>query len=108
MYVQFVSCDYWEIYPEKVEKIDKRPSDFRKSIGSGVSWVAAIFKMERFVMIANGFQPLTIITKRSILDFAVALDLPLIGLSYPIFTRTKADEASQPISLEKKEFLWTW
>ena len=33
--------------------------------------------MERFVIIVNGFQPLTIITKRSILDVAAALDPPL-------------------------------
>ena len=33
--------------------------------------------MEHFVIIDNGFQPLTIITKRSILDVAAALDPPL-------------------------------
>ena len=33
--------------------------------------------MERFVIIVNGFQPLAIITKRSILDVAAALDQPL-------------------------------
>ena len=30
--------------------------------------------MERFVIIVNGYKPLTIITKRSILDAAAALD----------------------------------
>ena len=40
---------------------------------------AATSKMERFVIIVNGFQPLTIITKRTILDVAAALDLPLIS-----------------------------
>ena len=30
------------------------------------------------MIIVNGFQPVTIITKRSILDVAVALDLPLL------------------------------
>ena len=39
---------------------------------------AATSKMERFVIIVNGFQPLTIITKRSILDVAAALDPLLI------------------------------
>ena len=39
---------------------------------------AATSKMERFVIIVNGFQPLAIITKRSILDGAAALDPPLI------------------------------
>ena len=43
----------------------------------GGSRAAATSKMERFVIIVNGFQPLTIITKRSILDVAAALDPPL-------------------------------
>ena len=32
--------------------------------------------MEHFVIIINGFQPLTIITKTSILDVAAVLDAP--------------------------------
>ena len=40
------------------------------------SRTAATSKMERFVIV-NGFQPLTIITKRSILDVAAVLDPPL-------------------------------
>ena len=44
----------------------------------GRSRAAVTSKMERFVIIVNGFQPLTIITKRSILDVAAALDPPLI------------------------------
>ena len=43
----------------------------------GGSRAPATSKMERFVIIVNGFQPLTIITKRSILDVAAALDPPL-------------------------------
>ena len=43
----------------------------------GRSRAAASSKMECFVIIVNGFQPLTIITKRSILDVAAVLDLPL-------------------------------
>ena len=35
---------------------------------------AATSKMERFVIIVNGFQLLTIITKPSILDVAAVLD----------------------------------
>ena len=38
---------------------------------------AATSKMERFVIIVNGFQPLTVITKRSILDVAAVLGPPL-------------------------------
>ena len=43
----------------------------------GGSRAAATTKMERFVIIVNGFQPLTIITKRPILDVAAVLDPPL-------------------------------
>ena len=43
----------------------------------GGSRAAATSKMERFVIIVNGWKPLTIITKRSILDVAAALDSPL-------------------------------
>ena len=44
----------------------------------GGSRAAATSKMERFVIIVNGFQPLTIITKHSILDVAAVLDPPLV------------------------------
>ena len=44
----------------------------------GGSRVASSSKMECFVIINNGFKPLTIITKRSILDVAAVLDLPLV------------------------------
>ena len=43
----------------------------------GGSMTAAASKMEHFVIIVNGFQPLTIITKSSILDVAAVLDPPL-------------------------------
>ena len=43
----------------------------------GGSRAAATSKMECFVIIVNGWKPLTIITKRSILDVAAALDPPL-------------------------------
>ena len=35
-------------------------------------------KMEHFVIIVNGWKPLTIITKSSIFDVAVVLDPPLV------------------------------
>ena len=44
----------------------------------GGSRAAATSKMEYFVIIVNGFQPLTIITKHSILGVAAVLDPPLI------------------------------
>ena len=40
----------------------------------GGSRTAATSKMERFVIIVNGWKPSTIITKHSILDVAAALD----------------------------------
>ena len=43
----------------------------------GGSRTAATSKMERFAIIVNGLQPLTIVTKRSILDVAAVLDPPL-------------------------------
>ena len=43
----------------------------------GGSRTVATSKMELFVIIVNGFQPLTISTKSSKLDVAAVLDLPL-------------------------------
>ena len=48
-------------------------------MGKRVSRTAATSKIKRFVIIVNGFQPLTIITKHSILDVAASLDLPLMS-----------------------------
>ena len=47
-------------------------------VRKGGSRAAATSKMERFVIIVNGWKPLTIIIKRSILDVAAALDPPLV------------------------------
>ena len=47
-------------------------------IPRGGSRTAATSKMELFAIIVNGWKPLTIITKRSILDFATVLDPSLI------------------------------
>ena len=54
-------------------------SDSIHKISRDGSRAAATSKMECFVIIVNGFQPLTIITKHSILDVAAALDPPLIS-----------------------------
>ena len=43
----------------------------------GGSRTAATSKMEHFVIIVNGWKPLTIITKSSILGLATVLDPPL-------------------------------
>ena len=52
----------------------------RLSASSGGSRAAATSKVERFVIIVNVFQPLTIITKRSMLDVAAALDSSLASV----------------------------
>ena len=46
----------------------------------GGSKDVATSKVERFVIIVNGFQPLTIISKRSVLNVGAVLDLPLVDL----------------------------
>ena len=46
-------------------------------LSRGGSRAAATSKMEGFVIIANGFHQLTIITKHSILDIATVQDRPL-------------------------------
>ena len=52
----------------------------------GGSRTAATSKMVRFVIIVNGWKPLTIITKRSILDVAAVLDPPLALLLEVVIT----------------------
>ena len=55
---------------------------FNKKVAiRGRSRTAATFQMELFVIIVNGFQPLTIIRKRSILDVAAVLD-PLLAIIF--------------------------
>ena len=58
----------------------RKPDAYSDSIVRGGSRTAATSKMERFVIIINDFQPLTIITKCSILVVAAVLDPPLIVL----------------------------
>ena len=50
----------------------------KKEIVRVGSRIGATSRMERFVIIVNGIQPLTIITKFSILDVTAVLDPPLI------------------------------
>ena len=48
----------------------------------GGSRTPATSNMERFVIIVNGWKPLAIITKSSILDVTAVLDPPLPTISY--------------------------
>ena len=53
----------------------------------GGSRTAASSKMELFAIIVNGFQPLTIIRKCSILDVGVILDPPLdLGFTSNVYS----------------------
>ena len=54
----------------------------------GRSRTVATSKMEHFVIIVNGFQPVTIITKLFILDVAAVLDPPL-ELSFVLMRHKK-------------------
>ena len=60
----------------------------------GGSRAAVTSKMERFVIIVNGWKPLTIITTCSILDVAAALDAPEYQAKF-IFKRD-ISEGHQP------------
>ena len=53
----------------------------RHTVVIGGSRTAATSKMEYFLITVNGFQPVTIITKCSILDVAAVLDPPLVVLA---------------------------
>ena len=74
----------------------------------GGSRTAVTSKMERFVIIVNGWKPLTIITKRSILDVAAVLDpLLLVIHLYPKHSWKLQDFVFQPISF-KERFYNIW
>ena len=60
----------------------------------GGSITAATSKVERFVIMVNGFQPLAITTKRSISDVAAVLDPPLW---------IKLNRTSENINKERRE-----
>ena len=62
----------------------------------GGSRTAAISKMELFVIIVNGFQLLTIITKCSILDVTAILDPPLVFIAW------------RPFSFQNTRMQWKW
>ena len=64
--------------------------------------------MECFARIVNGFQPLTIITKHSLMDVAAALDPPLLEGVQGVNSLKKFDlftSGRQINSLKKKETL---
>ena len=62
-------------YPAQLDQVQMSRLQDRKTRGG--SRAAATSKLECFVIIVKGWKPLIIITKRSILDVAAALDLSL-------------------------------
>ena len=52
------------------------------------SRTAATSKLEHFMIIVNGWKPLTIITKSFILDVAAVLDLSVVVTRNEEFTRS--------------------
>ena len=58
----------------------------------------ATSKMEQFVIIGNGFQPLNIIAKHSILDVVAVLDPPLW---------LKSGE-TWPVLLKERNYFWLY
>ena len=71
-------------------------------VSRGGSRAAATSKIERFVIIVNGFQPLTIITKRSILDVAAALDTLLLKTF--LFQCNDGEDSSRRLMARRLEF----
>ena len=76
---------FWKCRVLKPCSRDEHILKLRGLITTGGSRTAATSKMEHFVITVNGFQPLTIITKRCILDVAAVLDPPLITMQYELF-----------------------
>ena len=56
------------------QSLFKKHSKFLICNNRGGSRTAATSEMERFLIIVKGWKPLTIITKRSILDVVAVLD----------------------------------
>ena len=76
--IQEMSClRNYSIFHLSLWKKEDGKEEGELQINRSGSRAAATSKMERFVIIVNGWKPLTIITKRSILDVAAALDPPL-------------------------------
>ena len=72
----------------------------------GGSRTAATSKMERFVIIVNGWKSLTIITQSTILDVAGALEPPLITSTNLLFQLTVRNFTHVPVVTSTKE-RWT-
>ena len=98
------------IVPIRIVRIFKNrcPEVLHKnSCSRGGSRAAATSKMERFVIIVNSFQPLTIITKRSILDVAAVLNPPLCSENFGAFSRKHSYWGPNLIKLWNEDLRYT-
>ena len=77
LYIFFFTYTQAHLYEITYTHVNVVPAILLLVIRGG-SRTAATSKMEHFVIIVNGWKPLTIITKSSILDVAVVLDPPLV------------------------------
>ena len=75
-------CHFKDLYIYLINFYVNKSSVILFSLYGGGSRPVATSKMKLFVIIVNGFQPLSIITKCSILDVAAVLDPPLLYISY--------------------------
>ena len=75
-----------KIQPPTTSKSGKTKKIKCQVIFRGRSRTVATSKMEHFVIIVNGWKPLTIITKRSILDVAVVLDPSIFDVIICLFS----------------------
>ena len=88
----------FELVALEVSKLFSERSFIFQDIGClvlsrGRSRAAATSKMEYFVIIVDGFQPLTIITERFILEIAAALD-PSVLCNFKFFGNHSATQFS--------------
>ena len=92
----------YNIHSHKNRKLLSISCDYMQytisSITRGGSRTAETSKMERFLIMVNGWKPLNFITKRSILDVAAALDPPLI---------TSISRSLKIVSKWTQEINWT-
>ena len=73
-------CAYKKQRNYCLKLLKKSKKNFINNCTRGGSGTAATSKMERFVITVNGWKPLAIVTKRSILNVAAVLDPPLTML----------------------------
>ena len=81
-YFKLLFLNNYTLWHIKLTSICMYKIEFTSHIRRG-SRAAVTSKMECFVIIANGFKPLTVITWHSILDVAASLDPPLHIIFWP-------------------------